>query len=145
MPKLKLVEKSIRRAKATEESRWLRLPITLPILRQLKSLWSSIAEDFDVVMMWAACCTAFFGFFRIGEITVDTQAASSVHCVAVGDIAVDDHLTPTVVKIHLRCSKTDQLGRGVDVYVGQTGDDLCPVAAILTYLARRWNDPGKNE
>ena len=36
----------------------------------------------------------------------------------------------------------DQFGRGIDVYVGRRGGSLCPVAAILTYLARRWNDPG---
>ena len=53
----------------------------------MKSLWSSRAEDFDTVMMWAACFTAFFGFFRI---TVDNQTASNAHCVAVDDIAVDD-------------------------------------------------------
>ena len=142
MPKLTLVERGIRRARASEESKRLRLPITPTILRQLKSLWAPTADEFDMVMMWAACCTAFFGFFRIGEITVDAQAASSTNCVAVGNIVVDDHLAPTVVKIHLRCSKTDQFGRGVDVYVGRTGDDLCPVAALLAYLARRRNDPG---
>lgn len=142
MPKLNLVERGIRRAKATEEPRRLRLPITPLILRQLKSLWSSRAEDFDTVMIWAACCTAFFGFFRIGEITMDNQTAAKAHCVAVDDIAVDDHRTPTVVRIHLRHSKMDQFGKGVDVYMGRTGDDLCPVSAILAYLARRRNAPG---
>lgn len=74
----------------------------------MQSLWSSRAEDFDVVMTWAACSTAFFGFFRIGEIT---EVASSANCV---DIVVDNHQTPTIVKIYLRHFETDQFGRGVD-------------------------------
>ena len=38
--------------------------------------------------------------------------------------------------------KTDQLGRGVAVYIGATGDDLCPVAALLAYVAVRGEAPG---
>ena len=54
-----------------------------------------------------------------------------------GDVAVDDHSNPSLVRIHLRKSKTDQLGRGVDIYLGRTDEDLCPVAALLAYLAVR--------
>ena len=39
--------------------------------------------------------------------------------------------------IHLRKSKTDQVSRGVDIYLGRTDEDLCPVAALLAYLALR--------
>ena len=55
----------------------------------------------------------------------------------VKDIAVDDHESPSVIRIHLRRSKTDQFGSRVDVYLGSTGDKLCPVAALLAYLAVR--------
>ena len=51
------------------------------------------------------------------------------------DVAVDNHESPSVIRIHLRRSKTDQFGRGVDIYLGATGDELCPVAALLAYLA----------
>jgi hypothetical protein len=47
-----------------------------------------------------------------------------------------------MVKIHLKQSKTDQLGRGVDIVVGRTDSDLCPVAAILAYIAARGNRQG---
>ena len=47
-----------------------------------------------------------------------------------------------MVKIHLKQSKTDQLGRGVDVVVGRTDSDLCLVAAILAYIAARGNRQG---
>jgi len=62
--------------------------------------------------------------------------------VAVSDVAVDDHRSPSMVKIHLRRFKTDQFGRGVDVYMGSTGDALCPVAALLAYLAVRGGEYG---
>lgn len=79
----------------------------------------------------------------MGEITVSSSDGSnSSHCVAVGDVAVNDHRNPTMIKIHLRHSKTDQFGRGVDIYLGKTGDDLCPVSALLAYLAIRGKEPG---
>lgn len=79
----------------------------------------------------------------MGEITAGLSDGSNPsHCVAAGDVAVDDHRNPTMIKIHLRHSKTDQFGRGVDIYLGKTGDDLCPVSALLAYLAIRGGEPG---
>ena len=59
MPKLSLVERGIRRSKSLQAER-TRLPMTPGILRQLRALWSAKATDFDHIMLWAACCTAFF-------------------------------------------------------------------------------------
>ena len=39
--------------------------------------------------------------------------------------------------INLRQSKTDVFGAGFTLYVGATKDILCPVAAVLAYLALR--------
>ena len=44
---------------------------------------------------------------------------------------------PTMLRVKLKCSKTDQFGKGVEVYVGRTGCPLCPVAATLAYMASR--------
>ena len=79
----------------------------------------------------------------MGELTSPTVTSRGpVGCVYVGDVAVDDHSNPSLVRIHLRKSKTDQLGRGVDIYLGRTDEDLCPVAALLAYLAVRGKEPG---
>ena len=59
-----------------------------------------------------------------------------------GDVAVNDPHSPDTLKVSVKRSKTDQLGRGVDVYVGKTGCYLCPVTAVLAYMARRGNVPG---
>ncbi len=36
----------------------------------------------------------------------------------------------------------EQLGNGVDVFVGRTGDTLCPVTAVMAYVATRGPHPG---
>ena len=44
---------------------------------------------------------------------------------------------PQTLKVHLKISKTDQLGRGVDMYIGKMDCSLCPLAAMLHYMAIR--------
>ena len=44
--------------------------------------------------------------------------------------------------IRLRCHKTDQAGRGTTIDIGRTGDDLCPVAAVLAFMAIHPDIPG---
>ena len=44
------------------------------------------------------------------------------------------------LKVSRRVS--DQAGKGVTVVIGKTGDDLCPVSALLLYLVLRGNKPG---
>ncbi len=54
---------------------------------------------------------------------------------------VDLHTAPTMIGIRIKHSKTDKFGRGISVhesvYVGRTSNDICPVKAILEYLAIR--------
>ena len=49
---------------------------------------------------------------------------------------------PLIPHYHLRQSKTDQFGAGMTLYLGRTGDKLCPVAAVLAYLAIRPSSAG---
>ena len=55
---------------------------------------------------------------------------------------MDSHSSPSLIKLHLKTSNTDQERKGADVYVGKTGDILCPVSALLAYLAVRGALPG---
>jgi len=94
-------------------------------------------------MIWAAATLCFFGFFRSGEITVPTEKAfDSTKHVAWGDAAIDSTEDPQLLKVHLKTSKSDQLGKGVDVLIGKTGGLLCPVTAILQYMAIRGSKEG---
>lgn len=86
---------------------------------------------------------AFFGFFRLGELLPENETAyaRATH-LSWGDVAVDDRHQPTMLRIHLRRSKCDQFGRGVDVFVGRTANEICPVAATLAYFALRGGTEG---
>ena len=44
-------------------------------------------------------------------------------------MAVNDPAAPTMLKMHLYRSKCDQFGKGVDVFVGQSGNELCLTVA----------------
>lgn len=86
---------------------------------------------------------AFFGFLRLGELLLPSQDAFNPRLhLAWGDVAVDDARNPRMVRCHFKQSKTDQLGRGIDVVMGKTGLDLCPVAAVLGYIALRGDRSG---
>lgn len=84
----------------------------------------------------------FFGFLRSGEITVraageyDPQADLSF-----GDVTLNHRENPTVAQIRIKASKTDPFRKGVNIYMGATGNDLCPVTAIAAYLAVRRSAP----
>jgi len=58
------------------------------------------------------------------------------------DVAVDDHEHPTMVQLSLKSSKTNPFWRGVQIVIGSTQDDLCPVTALLAYLAVQGGSPG---
>ena len=91
--------------------------------------------------MWAAAVVCFFGFFRAGEITVQLVSAyDPASNLSWGDVAITGD--QQVVRIFLRRSKTDQYGRGTEVFLGATGDDICPVEAVMAYVARRGSSPG---
>ncbi len=92
LPRLHYVLRGVNRSQGEEggDSRE-RLPITPPLLHRIKAIWECQASDPDTVMLWAACCLAFFGFLRAGEFTVpgDTGYDYSTH-LSWGDLAVDD-------------------------------------------------------
>ena len=93
-------------------------------------------------LLWAACCLGFFAFLRSGEFTCPSVAAYVSSMLSWGDIQVDSHNHPSYLRIVLRQSKTNLFGAGVSLFVGATGDTLCPVAAVLSYLSVRTSRPG---
>ena len=139
MAKLKLVVRGIRRLKGKDFNGKRRLPITPSILRDLRRWWER-SPSFESALLWAVCCTAFFGFFRLGELLPTTARGDPA--LSIGDIAVDKHDSPSLVRIHLRSSKTDTLCRGVDVFLGVTCNELCLVSALVSYLAQRGSKEG---
>ena len=87
-------------------------------------------------------CQSFFGFFRSGEITIPAEGAFDPDAhLSFDNVMVDSVQTPQLVRVRLKLSKTDPFRKGVDVFVGRTGNDLCPVAAMLAYMVQRGKGP----
>ena len=61
---------------------------------------------------------------------------------SLGDIAIDSHTAPKVVRINIKQSKTDPFRKGIQLFLGTTDHVICPVKAILPYLALRGSKLG---
>ena len=131
-PRLTYVLKGIHRT-TPEHRRKHRLPITLHILRAIHGVWSTPHISYNHVMLWAACCTGFFGFLRAGEVHMPS---SEYPPLTPSDISIDSRENP-----HLRRTKTDPFGVGCNFYLGRTRITPCPVAAMLHYLTARPSAP----
>ena len=143
-PKLECVVKGIKREQAHKQGGSpKRLPITIEILQKLRVFFEARSHEADAFMLWAAVTTCFFGFMRSGEMTLPSETSfdPSSH-LTFGDVTVDDISTPQIVKLRLKASKTDPFRKGVEIVLGRTNNSLCPVAALLSYLAKRGNKPG---
>ena len=144
MPRLEYVMKGIKKHQTESQvNRRYRLPITPVILLRLHKAWQSSASQHDTVMIWAASCLAFFGFLRVSEFTVPTDAQydAGVH-LSLSDIGFDDGSHPRVMKVTIKQSKTDPFRKGVTLVLGRTFKLPCPVAAMAAYVVIRGVKPG---
>ena len=66
-------------------------PHTPDVLLELRKVWESDSRNPDNIILWAAACSCFFGFFRAGEITVPSEGAydAGTHLNS-ADVAIDD-------------------------------------------------------
>ena len=139
--KLELLLRGVRRSKPTNPN--ARLPITPLILRKVYTILARDPNDEDNIMFWAACCLGFSAFLRSGEFTVkSSKAFDPSRDMSPDDIAVDSTEAPTRMYVRIKASKTDQMRQGVTLVVGGTGNDLCPIAAMLPYLVIRGREEG---
>lgn len=103
-----------------------RRPVTfanlMSICGQLGSICSS---SYERLLFTAAFSLAFFGAFRIGELVSPTRGTAG------GILAKDVRSHRDKVCLRLRRSKTDQSGKGVDVWLfALPGSTVCPVRAV---------------
>lgn len=143
MARLEQVLKGVKRVQSKGPRRAERLPITPSILAKLKEVWTKKGASANGCMLWAAASMCFFGFMRSGEITIPSAQAYDVGAhLAFSDVAVDSTSNPSILRIHLKASKTDPFRTGIDIYVGKTGCPLCPVTAVLRYMVTRGSHAG---
>ena len=144
MPKLLSVLRGIKsdQAKQSLQPR-PRLPVTPTILSQVHKVWAQSPTEFNHIVLWGASTLCFFGFLRSGEITLTstTNYNPTAH-LSYDDNSVDNATNPSIIQVCLKTSKTDPFRHGVSIYIGKTGNHLCPVMALLNYLVLRGNSPG---
>jgi hypothetical protein len=114
-----------------------RAPITIEILNQLPHHLTVVCStDYEACLFTSVYLLAFFGFFRVGELVI-TSAQQSHRALYLSDISMPRECSDPLVVV-LRYSKTDQLGKGVTIYITQNADpNICPVIALKKLLALR--------
>ena len=117
--RLERVIRGIKRCQGTSKRE--RLPVTVAVLLRIREILNF--QCYADILLWAACCTGFFGFLRSGEFT--TQSAKF------------DARVPWV-----KFSKTDPSCQGDTICLGVSGNIICPVLSLLRYLHIRGGDPG---
>lgn len=142
-PRLELILKGIKKESIKNNPPLTRLPITINIMCSIKNVLSKAPEKYNNILMWAACCAAFFGFLRCGEFTVPSQTGydSTVH-LSLADVSVDSIASTSLIYITIKQSKTDPFRRGATVCLAKTEKAICPVMAMLPYLALRGGKAG---
>ena len=112
------------------------LPITPDIMSRLHCVFKLYPKErqFEATLLWAACCVGFFGFMRSGEFTSSHASPSAV---LFKDLAVDSHTDTRMVRLFLSQAKNDPFKKGILIFLGKSGKAVCPVNALLGYVAVR--------
>ena len=71
---------------------------------------------------------------RAGEFTAVSMAPPGY---LLSEVAINSRFVPTVVRLRLCRAKTDPFGRGLEIFLGVSGIEVCPVTALMRYLAVR--------
>jgi len=127
----------MQKSKATASTR---LPITANLLSNiLRVLPVTCTNMYESSLFTAAFTTAFFGFLRVGELTV-TSPFLRERVVSIDDVLLD---RPTgSLHLRIRGSKTDQDGQGHVIKMHKTGKPLCPILSFEQFIIRRPNLQG---
>lgn len=72
---------------------------------------------------------------------MDTAFDPDAHLTA-ADLAMDCLSNPSIISMGIKRSKTDPFLNGHTVCIGRTDNNLCPVTALLSYLASKKENSG---
>ena len=114
-----------------------RLPITLLILSQLlESLEHTINNHYDRTLVGALFTTAFFGLFRVGELTTQRSGIISIYL---------DQVKRIDEKIHISITnfKNNDTNKPFVIILGRHKDNtICPFLHLSNFLDIRGTAPG---
>lgn len=109
-----------------------RRPISFSLLIQLLEATASCCSSaYEAVLFQACFCLAFFAALRVGELVPPSR-------VRPGGLRADDVILANgALRIRIRRSKTDVLGRGVWVPLQSVGGLACPIRVVSAFLEIR--------
>ena len=112
---------------------FIRKPITTSILNALLTTVHSTQRwcKHDRAMLRAALCLAFYGFLRGSEFMTPSWGTFNP---AIHATPADITSSTSILRFHIKQSKTDQHAFGHTVSLGATGGKQCPVRIIRHYL-----------
>ena len=89
------------------------LPITPDTLQRIWKVWNRDPGNPDLIMLWAAHTTCFFGFVRSGQIVVPSakEFKPGVH-LSFGDVTLDNPEDPQYYKSILKHLRRTRSGKG---------------------------------
>ena len=118
-----------------------RLPVTLEILTKIrvavrKSSWDMARKR----LVWAVCCLAFNGSFRVHELlSRENRSFDPTSTLLKRDVKVssclDGNVSCEVLEVYLKSPKEARLSDGVMVDLFATSSFFCPVVAYKKYIA----------
>ena len=112
-PRIPMVIKGLRRAKSTLKQPE-KLPITALVLYSLKLQLDLLKKD--DIMLWAACCVAFFGFLRASEFMVPSSGFQPGVHLSVADISVDAFPLPSTAFVIYPIQRRINLAKAAQLF-----------------------------
>ncbi|VDI73212.1 Hypothetical predicted protein [Mytilus galloprovincialis] len=111
----------------------LRLPITRDMLKSIIFSLACVCKTrYELSLFKAAFSLAFHGLFRVGELVVTNSLQS--HTLQLSDI----HILSGLLQVCIPSSKTDQLGKGSNIWIYPQSDfNICPVNLVSEFIKLR--------
>ena len=119
-----------------------RLPITLPILRNILTQTPTICPSlYRARLFTAMCTTAFFAFLRVGELTFCPRSPHVLQLNQVVQLVQSSgHITGLKITFTNFKHSYNQ-NKNISITLSRRSD-ICPVQALLDYLALRGLEDG---
>lgn len=131
-----IVKKMLEGMHRLNPSKDIRAPITLPLLGQLVTALSSVcANSYETTLFATAFELAFFALLRVSEFTVSSRNAVVL-------LETDIHLIDSQIMVHIKGSKTDQLGKGATIQIPLNTQTTTLFTHLNQYLSIRPNVSG---
>ena len=91
-------------------------------------------------VLWAALTMAHFGLLWTGEFTVDQECFNPTCHLCIQDMShnITTQSTLQYITVHLKSSKTDPFGQGVNMIIGSSHTQVCGACAACDLIQAHW-------